>query len=116
LLTTKELSELNRKTPSYSQVEELSISWIKGEPVALALTLRASEAKLSHTKLIIRAVGISDLRVLPDKVGYPEIGSLHVRDISDRGWEGTRYEVFDQEQSEALTFYCADLEAQVRTY
>jgi len=116
VLTKQELSELNRKTPSYGQVEELSISWIKSEPVALALTLRASDANLSHTRLIIRAVGISDLRVFPDKVGYPEIGCLHVRDISDRGWEGRRYEVFDQEQSEALTFYCADLEAEIRTY
>jgi hypothetical protein len=119
VLTPQEVHAFNEKAQKFGQIEALQVTWgHEEEPVALSLTLRPRplDRAIRHTRMILRAKGVRGLRLYPDRVDVPEVGCLQIRNIADRGWEDANFEVLDIEQNEALGFYCADLEVQLRSY
>jgi len=116
VLTPHEVVAFNEKAQKFGQIEALQVTWGDDEPVALSLTLRPLDGAARHKRMILRAKGVRGLRLYPDRVDVPEVGCLEIRNIADRGWENANFEVLDIEQNEALGFYCADLEVELRTY
>ena len=115
-MTSQEIQGFNAKAKNYRQVERLDVTWVEDEPVALSLMLRPADPSMQHTRMILRATGVRGLRLYPDRLDYPAVGCLEVRNIADRGWEDARFEVLDIEQNEAIAFYCTDLEGELRMY
>ena len=116
MLTPDEIRGFNEKAQKFGQIEALQVTWGHEEPVALLLTLRPVDRAIRHTRMILRAKGVRGLRLYPDRVDVPEVGCIQIRNIADRGWENANFEVLDIEQNEALGFYCADLEIELRSY
>jgi len=116
VLTPQEIQGFNEKAPKYRQVEAVQLTWTRDDPVALQVTLRSTDPAIWHTRVILRAKGVRGLRVFPDRLDFPEVGCLQIRNIADRHWEDANFEVVDIEQNEALAFHCADLETELRTY
>ena len=116
VLTPGEVKAFNERAAKYGQVEASLLTWAAGEPVALSLTLRATDEAIRHTRAILRAKGVRGLRLLPDRVNFPEVGCIQIRNIEGRQWEEASFEVIDIEQNETVAFYCAEIEAEFRTY
>src|SRR5258708_9096468 len=114
MLTQEAIRAFNAKLPKYLDIQALEVSWPEdGGTLGLALTLRPRDPGLRHTRIVLRAKGVQALRLFPEPIGLPQVGLLEMRDITDRGCEQLSYACTDTEHYQALSFYCADLEAEL---